>query len=432
MPERWTVKGRIVVDHVLPELVEMSGSRSGLGGITVKVSARSKIPIGWGTWNAWDSVKTGPDGRFDVTKEKGSDRRQFRVRILFDSNKLRIKEGKETSLTWDSTGFPIDLDIDLTDKDWHEVHNDADNDTQRRAGVHDLGDIRVRRDVVRRHADMWVLYNKAIDLMASFGSAFAFADKVVVKYPMSIAGQGSSSYWNPINKHGYIKDGQCNAYTLLHELSHQWEYDHCTGETAMAWQLVKHGTTHQARESTTYVPFLESFADWAAVMMLREISGGTLDNFLQVPAYARPNHPFSRDYIGGNLSEQERNLANLDYTERGWYGLFSVLTFPWLDRVDVDRHLTDTQGEDSRYAFLSLFSDISDLQLGFSFKDVLSVFLRHPGRSIDALLPTREMNFRDFLNRAGRILPDFDADKIKAVKSLLNPRARAGVGAVAG
>ena len=43
MAERWTIKGRIVVDHILAELIEMRGSRDGLGGITVKVSARSKI-----------------------------------------------------------------------------------------------------------------------------------------------------------------------------------------------------------------------------------------------------------------------------------------------------------------------------------------------------------------------------------------------------
>lgn len=422
MAEQWTVKGRVVVDHVLPELVEMLGSRTGIGGIQVKVSARSKIPGGWGTWNSWGTVRTGQDGRFDVREDKGSDRRQFKVQILFDSARLRVREGKESSVRLDSTGFPIDIDLDLTDKDWHEIHNDKDDDTERRAGVHDLGDIRVKGPVVPRHADIWMLYGKAIDLMASYGPAFAFADKVHVKYPMTISPDGSSSYWNPVTKHGYIKDGQCNAYTLLHELSHQWEYDHCTGETSMVWQLAKHGSTHQPRESTTYVPFLESFADWAAVRMLQEMSAGALDNFLQVPPYARPNHPFSRSYIGADLATQERNLANLDYTERGWYGLFAVLTFAYLDRIDVDRPYTDVAGTDTRYAFLSIFGDLSDLRVGLSFKDVLSVFLRHPQKSLDGFLRTGDMNFRDFLNRAAVILPVLDDGTIRSVKALLDPR----------
>jgi hypothetical protein len=425
MSEKWTVKGRIVVDHVLPELTEMLGSRSAVGGITVKVSARSKIPLGWGTWNAWDTVTTGAGGQFAVTNEKGSDRRQFKVQILFDSSKLRIKEGQETKFQLGSDGFPVDIDLDLTDKDWHEVYSDKDTDAERRAGVHDLGDILVSAAVVRKHADAWILYNKVIDLMESYGAEYIFKGRIVMKYPMSLSGSSWSSYWNPLNGHGYIKEDQFNAYTLLHELTHKWEYDHCTGESSMAWQLAKHGDTHQSRENTTHVPFLETFADFGAVKILQEISGGKLKNFLQGARYSKADHPFSREYIGGNLSDQERNLANLDYTERGWYGLFSLLTFPYLDRIDVDRSFTDVNGEDSRYAFLSLFSALSDLRLGYSFKDVLSVFLTNPGKNIDGVLKTQEMNFRDFLNRAGKILTGLDAEKIKRLKSMLNPSPKA-------
>jgi hypothetical protein len=193
----------------------------------------------------------------------------------------------------------------------------------------------------------------------------------------------------------------------------------------MAWKLAKHGTTHQARENTTYVSFLESFADFGAVKILQEISGGKLKNFLAAAPYSKPDHPFTRDHIGDNLSPDERNLANLDYTELGWYGLFSVLTFPWLDRIDVDRTFVDTEGEHTNYAFLSLFSALSDLKTGYSFKELLSVFLRKPSANVNELLSTNEMNFGDFLQRAGKILPGLDANKIRGVKQLLNPVASA-------
>jgi hypothetical protein len=242
---------------------------------------------------------------------------------------------------------------------------------------------------------------------------------------MSVSPAESSSYWNPFNGHGYIKEDQFSAYTLLHEVSHKWEFDHCRGETGMAWQLAKHGTTHQTRENTSYVPCLESFADFSAVKMLQEISGGKLKNFIQSAPCDKADHPFSREYLGGALSEQERNLANLDYTERGWYDLYSILTFAYLDRIDVDRFFVDVNGEHRDYAFLSLFSDLSDFQLGYSFKDVLSIFLTKPSKGIDGFLHTRDMNFRDFLDRAGKILPGFDADKIARTKSLLNPAPKA-------
>lgn len=429
MSEKWTIKGTIAVDHVLPELDAMLGTRSPLAGIQVKVSARSKIPFGWGTWAAWDTVTTGANGAFSVSKEKGSDCRQFKVEILFDSSKLRIKEGKETSLSIGGNGFPIDIDFDLTDKDWHEVHSDKDDDEERRAGVHDLGDILVTASVPRKHGDIWILYNTVIDLMEDYGTEYIFKKKVVVKYPMSISPAASSSYWNPIDGRGHIKEDQFNAYTLLHELTHQWEYDHCTGENGMAWQLVKHGSTHQQRENTTFVPFLESFADFAAVKMLQEISGGSLKNFLQAAPYLKPDQPFSREHIGGALEPEERNLANLDYTERGWYGLFTVLTFAYLDRVDVDRFFTDVDGEHRDYAFVSLFAPVHDLKLGFSFKDVLSLFLAKPSADIDKVITTQEMNYRAFLDRADRILPGMDAAKVKAVKALLNPKAEAAAAA---
>lgn len=426
MAETWTVKGKIVVDHVLPELTEMlGGARSPIEGIQVKVSARSRVALAWGTWAAWDTVTTDAGGAFKVTEEKGSDRRQFKVEILFDSTKLRIKEGKETGVSFGGDGFPIDVDVDLTDKDWHEVHNDKDSDAERKAGVTDLGDIKVTASIPRKHADIWILYNKAITVLDNFGADYAYKTKLVVKYPMSISPKVSSSYWNPITHHGYIKDSQFNAYTLLHEVGHQWEYDHCTGESAMAWQLAKHGDTHQARENTTYVPFLESFADLFAVKMLQEMSGGTVKNFLQAAPSAYPDQPFSRTYIGGALGAQERNLANLDYTERGWYGLFAALLYPYLDRVDVDRYWTDTKGENRDYAFVSLFTPVSDLKIGLTFKELLSVFLRNSGAGISDLLKTSEMNYSAFLDRADRILSKLDASRIGKLKALLNPKAPA-------
>jgi hypothetical protein len=63
MAESWTVKGRIVVDHLLPELVEAFGTREGVAGVTVKVSALSKIPGGWGWWNSWGKLTTDSDGQ---------------------------------------------------------------------------------------------------------------------------------------------------------------------------------------------------------------------------------------------------------------------------------------------------------------------------------------------------------------------------------
>lgn len=426
MSEKWTVKGKILVSHVLPELVEVFGPSGGVPGIKVKVSARSKILTGWGTWNSWGQLTTGADGSFTVSEYHGGDRRQFKVEILFDSEKLRIKEGDEDALVeFDSEGFPLDINFDLTEKDWHEVHNDKDGAAAggRQAGVIDLGDIFVMPAVVKKHADLWILYNQVFDLVDGYGPAYSFQKKVFVKYPMKL---GSISYTNPLNDNTYIDGDEFNSSTLLHELVHRWVYDHCSGEDGLAWQAVKHGTTHQARENRTYTAFHEGFAEWATYPILKAISGGKLRNFVDVYFYEHPDVPVARSYLRAALDPSEQNTANVDYTERGWHSCFNILTYPYLDRVDFNRELVAVNAEgqaetDEKAAFVSLFTSCSEMRLGYSFQQVLSIFLKYPGKGIPDYMGADDMNLRSFLDRAGAILPGFESEQVRQVKVYLNP-----------
>ncbi len=78
--EKWTLKGKLVVAHVLPELTQLLGSAKGpVAGVTVKVSARSRVLGEWGTWNSWGKAVTRADGSFSFTEDHGGDRRQFKV-----------------------------------------------------------------------------------------------------------------------------------------------------------------------------------------------------------------------------------------------------------------------------------------------------------------------------------------------------------------
>jgi hypothetical protein len=196
----------------------------------------------------------------------------------------------------------------------------------------------------------------------------------------------------------------------------------------MAWQAIKHGSTHQERENTTFLPHQEGFAEWASYKVLREISGGKLDNFTESYLYRHPHNPLSRSYIGDILGKSEQSVANVDYTEAGWHSLFNILTYPYLDRVDFNQPFgaIDDDGEFrtwETFAFVNLFKSCSEMRLGYSFKDVLSIYLKDPGRGIDDYMSTDDMNFRTFLARAGKALPDFDSDDVRRVKMYLNPAA---------
>lgn len=425
MSENWTIKGQIVVDHLLPELAEVFGARNGVAGVTVKVSARSKIPLGWGFWNSWGNAVTDRDGRFTASETHGLDRRQFKVEILFDSGRLRLKEGQETSIKLDTSGFPLDIEFDLTDKDWHEVHNDEGGaaDDGRKAGVIDLGSIALTRTVTRKHGDIWSLTNKVFDLFEGYGDAYAFDRKVTLKYPMGL-GSGNanaSSYSNPVNRAVYIKEDEFHSRTLIHELMHQWAYDRSTGEDSMAWQLAKHGDTHQTHENTTFVPFHEALAEWSTYKILQEITDHKLLNFKEDVVWKYPDLPLNRAYVGQALDSSERVLANVDFTERGWHSLFNILTIPTLDKCDFNRPLSPIDGA---FVFLDIFgSSAPEVRLGYSFKDVLGVFLKNPARGVDGFMKRDNLDFFHVLARAGAILPGFEPDKIKRVKSYLDPNS---------
>ena len=417
----WTVTGCVEVEHVLPELARINGPRSPLRGVTVKVQARSKIPFGWGTWASWGTVVTNSRGEFTVSKTKGSDRRQFRVKILFDDDRLRIKEGGETSVRLGGDGFPIDVDIDLTDKDWFVIHDDKTAAPDgRRAGRHDLGTVRVSPRRVRELADLWVLVGLALDDFAAMGPRFGLDRKQVVKYPMGIGNNAaaSASYSNPLNGTVYIKGDEFHSRTILHELMHQWAYDRTRGEDGMAWQLAKHGTTHAAREATTFVPFHEAFADWSAYELLARLSDGELTSFLEDNSDSRPGVPHSRSHLGAALSPSERFLDNVDFTERGWRSFFTLLTYPMVDRLDLDATGTFAgEGGSPRPLCQSR-------RAGLTFRQVLDIFNSHHGTAgADSDLRNSDLDFDGVLRRAQRVHPVLSDEVVAGIESCLDPQA---------
>jgi len=63
------------------------------------------------------------------------------------------------------------------------------------------------------------------------------------------------------------------------------------------------------------------------------------------------------------------------------------------------------------------------MRLGYSFKDVLSIYLKDPGKGVDDYMDTGDMNFRTYLARANKVLPGFGSDDVRRVKMYLNPAA---------
>ena len=416
--ETWKVKGKITVNHILPELIDGFGTSSPLANVTLRVKVRAKNVLGWGTWNSWGNITTNSKGEFSISKQKGTDRRQFKIELFFDNSKLRLKEGGTWS-TNNKNDFPIEINaFDFTDKDYFLIYSDKDKNKERKAGTHQIN-VTVKSGRKQRLGDIWVLYSKILKLFDGYGNSYKFKKKIVAKYPMNI---GGVSYANPANNHIYIankwdssKKFKGSTNTLIHELMHIWSYQHSKGEDAMTWQAAKHGSTHQDRESTTFVPFQEAFAEWSSYRVLRAITDKKLKKFDDNNSFKYPHRPLSRKYISENFSRSERKLANMDYSERGWHSLFNLLT--------TSDYLLENMDFNGSGKYAELTKNIVTSEGAKVYLKVFKVFLAHPKSNVSKALSKKEMNFYSFLKRAEKILDNVDDEKISLIKTCLNPNS---------
>jgi hypothetical protein len=379
--QTWTVKGRLAVEHQLAELRNKFGGESYLKNVEVKVSAREKILGIWGSWNSWGTDRTNSQGEFSVSKEKGKNDRQFRVEVKFQDDDLEIRHSKSTSSP--------------TKVKWHTI---LDQSQERGPGTFDMGKRTFcsggRDDLndfeARRHADIWVLYQMAIEHMASLGEDYAFKTQIKVKYPHDgiIAPEAQeASYANPTTKVIYIvknsRRDDFNTHIVLHELAHIWAYNHMSGEICLTETLLLNGSTHGLVDDHC-VAFGEGFAEWWKDKMLEALFG------------IAPPLPLSRK---GLMNKQLTSQALVQRHDDGWQSVFHMLTTPNLHQYDFG---TQTTGS-------TRVKNVGGIQLGcespsLGFKNVLKVFLPNEAKGYPKQLSRSETTIVAFLNRAEALL----------------------------
>lgn len=396
----WTVHGRVMVAHRMPELAALAPSGCPIEGIKVQVSAKEKILGVWGWYNAWETVTTDAGGYFSITRSLSDNERRFKVEVKFqDDDLLEIRHETSTSST--------------TKVKWYLVY---ESDTERSPGSVDLGtftfDSSGSHDLndyeARSHADIWVLAKKAIDELASYGSAYEFGAQVKIKFPHSSwFGAVEASYANPYTRVVYIHEHDFEADVVLHELMHVWSYDHGTEEAVLADTLVGLGTTHGSTNAPT--AFLEGFAEYAAWELMAALFGED-----EVA-------PYNRYHLYDELGLL--NLAEVQEHDDGWLSLLRAMTCSDLFHRDF---LEPGDYDSSDYA-LDLHSvpipieavvDVPNL----GFKDILRVFMASSSAGYSSDIAFRSVTMTGFLTRAAAILSAMDSNDATNFQSLVNPR----------
>jgi hypothetical protein len=442
----WTLRGRILVEHLFQELTDTYGAISPLAGFRVRVQARERVAGVWGKWKKWDDVIINDDdeGAFQVSKIKSSHRRRFRVQVQFKSAELVIF-GSNRSLMRQvsralrmralrSLGAELILDQLLQQftripyqSDWHTVHIDRTG-RGRGAGITDLGDLTFEANgpddlgdqIAHRQAELWFLYSRVIEFFSRLGPGFRFKKKVAVKYPHNnplLGDRMEASYANPENYMVYIVensvwDDYARIDYVLHEIMHIWAYQHSRREKGMAWQLIIHGDTHKL-QNRTWVAFHEGFAEWAYHHVYRSLFGKNPTIGAAGTADIEPL-PFKRGHLSSNYG-----LSSLDLVDRhdwGWVSILNLLTTPDLVNYTFNnngKYISRTRFRPNR----ALTCD--DPVLGFT--DVLQLFNTDKRSGAARQLRRSEMNLSGILERAVAVHPQFDRTAQTAVLSLVDP-----------
>ena len=230
-----------------------------LAGVTVQVAATL---YGWGGYTTWNTVETDASGRFEVSASKSCSARRFRVWAKLDNADLAVRNpaGDEWMLLRDDGATTLSAwRASLALGAW----------TFDRAATGALGD-----GLAVDRAISWSMATKLMDHLESVDPWLGFGRKVHVKYP---AGWPTRVAWAAVDT-VYIPAGGWNVTTLMHELTHLWNYDHNSGVTNWLSAVLWDFNTHGAQEEPA-IAFHEGFAEFGADLFLNELYPERFGNY---------------------------------------------------------------------------------------------------------------------------------------------------------
>ncbi|MDZ7291773.1 MAG: hypothetical protein ONB44_16175 [candidate division KSB1 bacterium] len=395
---KWTVKGKVLVEHQLGELKTKFGDKSALKGIEVKISAKSKVGPVWGTYDSWGTVRTDANGFFSISKEKGCGDRRFKIEVKFQDDDLEVRHEHSTSNI-------------LTDVKWYTVVDDAERSADvidfgeivfKAGGIHDRGNLEARK-----HADIWKLEQMVIEHMKGMGEEFAFKTQVKIKHPHNsdvVNDDREASYCNPTTKVIYIFEKHFNTSKILHETGHLWAYNHMSGEICLTEGLLQTGDTH-GLVNDHCVAFGEGFAEWWKDKMMEELFGKD------------PVLPFSREHLISTLKLTGTTL--MQRHDMGWLSVFHTLSTEDIHKYDFGE--SHPSGSFSTFITLKNAVPLGCTSPKIGFQKILNVFNEHSAQGYPKKLSRDETTIAAFLARAEAVLDKMTPEHHEMYTQLVDP-----------
>lgn len=456
----WDVRGSILST---PENTQMSNlgfsspalNVNHLSGVKVRVRLRSRNGV---AWRILQTVRTNSLGNFSAVGTRRCDRAYaIQVHIQFSDSTMTILGPNGNN------GQPS--------LNWYQVFSDIDTNTWRtRAGINDLDTITIpfptQEDfnniqptnafLLTRHAQIWTIYRLFLNRLSSFGSAFSYPDRLIVKYPNRIAlfRNKVESYANPLTGRINILrsqrrnptriSDQFSIRTLFHEAFHIWAYanfgspiDRKVGldETCLVRDLLQTLNTHDLNNSqlirrnvSRCSAFHEGFADVAAQAFITNIFGNAWPVGLPISRSAMLTGRGGLD--GDRLMDTEQLVRH----DLGWQLILKTMMLDNLGEYDFQPR----PSADSIFPNIRQFNIVtakSDLvnqpdnmfacaSRGLTIRNLLRLFMPAPNRGVVNQLRTQDLMLTDFLRRARLIFPrKITPIKISAIVSAVSPNS---------
>jgi hypothetical protein len=246
-----------------------------------------------------------------------------------------------------------------------------------------------------RRAAIYYYAKTAMDNLASKGGGLQFTDPINFAYPAKVI---SSSYANGATRTAYIKGGDADVSTVLHELMHLWNYQHNHGTTNWLSAVWGDQSTHSFQEEPN-VAFHEGFAEWAKNELMTVLWG------------KNKVKPANRKSLN---DKKLTSLKTLERNDKGVMQGLHLLTTPNIHGWTFGTKSTEPPGAGSTDSGWKFRSAVQTSNRAFSqsprvdFYDVLRVFLPHASKGYSKMweVGSKSRGLTAFFERASDILGD--------------------------
>lgn len=364
-----------------------------LANIRVRISGKRQINDP--SFEKWEEGRTDSEGRFNIQTMQRDTGSWVQVEVRFDNDDLAVMDARGADTQRGSPWIVV----------FHDVSPIPPQGRHRNVGNIAFGDSNavergVRDGEERTRAAFWFAAKSYIDILrrqAVSSSFLPFRGKVTVVFPAPTV--GDASYATHITKRmvhvdpSRLSEGML-ILTLLHEMSHIWNYDHNKGWTrwpnSMASIRFGYDLNDANRQEWPNIAFHEGFAEYVGWEMFHELFG--------LPRL----RPYRRAFFAQNARTK---LKSLEEAQNNWLWVMNALLYLTLPNLGQYRlgKATDPVSSgvvDAKATALPAVPGARSFP-GMSVFDVMRVFEGRPGTPFpdDWGVGHRKVGLFDFYDR---------------------------------